>query len=170
MTQTVWIKTEPSVDGKTYVVSVAFSDDRSIVLTPDSSLRYASAVLAAAQRAEYDAAVFKQMRKLVDVEHAAQLIIDLRRDRPLLDSSPLAPMRLEPGVNSEAKPFLAVFIDDQQVGQWDVPDAREHALGVLEAVTAAELDAGYFRALVGIINLDEARARHVIEDVGLYRS
>lgn len=170
MSDAIWIKTEPSVDGSTYVVSVEFSDDRAIVLTPERVLRYATTVLGAAQRAEYDAAVFAQMRTLVTDDRAvAELITDLREDRPPLDDAATAPLGLVPGVNREGKPFIAVHIDGKHVGQWDVPDARSHALHALETVEAAELDGHYFRALKGLVGLDENRARQVVEDIGRHR-
>lgn len=167
----VWIKTEPSLDGSTYVVTIEASEDRAVTLTPDRALRHASEVLSTVARAEYDAAVFAQMSALGNLEPEAvgQLILDLRRDRPNLDPEATQPLRLEPGVNASGKPFLALYLDDRQVGQWGPADARRHALGVIEAVHAADLDSGYYRALTGLVGLEEPRARNVIDDLIKHR-
>jgi hypothetical protein len=170
MTDAVWIKTEPSVDGSTYIATVEFSDDRSIVLTPDSAPRYAMTVLEAVARAEYDAAVFTQMSKRVDQKAVAQLITDLRKDRPDIDTSATKPLEIKPGVNRQGEPFLIVLIDDKPVGQWEIAAAKEHALTVLEVTKVADLDASYYRALTGLVGLEEHVARNVVDDLQHHRS
>ena len=166
----VWIKTEPSLDGSTYVVTVEVSEDRAILLTPETSPRYALTILQAIARAEYDAAVFKQLGAIIPDQRAvAELIVDLRKDRPDIDTSATKPLEIEPGVNSKGKPFLSVLIDGEKVGQWTMADARKHALVAMEAVVVADLDSGYYRALNGLVGLDEGRARNVVDDLQYYR-
>lgn len=166
----VWIKTEPSIDGSTYMVTIEFSDDRSIPMTPDTAPRYAMTILQAVARAEYDAAVYRQLGKLIsDQNSVAQLIVDLRKDRPDVDQSATGPLRIEPGVNRDGEPFLHVHIDDELIGQWTMQGAREHALTALEATIEADLDSGYYRSLAGLVGLEEARARQVIEDLANHR-
>ena len=167
----IWIKTEPTVFGETYVVSVQFGEDRAVTLTPTRALEYASTVLAHAQRAEYDAAVLKQLRTkgIGDDQAIMSMIVDMRKDRPPVDGEPTAPMQLSEGVNAEAKPFLAIHLDGSKWGQFEVRQAREHALGVLEAVEAADLDAGYYRILTGAVGLEEGVARAVVNDLASYR-
>lgn len=166
----VWIRTAPTVDGSGYVVTVEASADRAVVLTPDRALRYASAVLGAVQRAEYDAAVVRQLTAVLsDKSEAARMVIDLRGARPPLDVEATAPLAVEPGVNSRHEPFLHLRVDGELDGQWTLPDARQHALTVLEAVGAADLDSGYYRALRGSIGLEEGEARAVVEDVAKWR-
>ena len=169
-TDAVWIKTEPTVDGSAYVVTIEASDDRAMVLTPDRALRYASAILAYVARAEYDAAVVRQLRNLVDdMTAVGQIVTDLRTDRPPISDDATAPLRFEGGVSAfTGKAFLHIAIDGK-VGQWEIPAAKEHALAVLEAVSAADLDSGYYRALRGMVGLDENRARQVIDDLGKWR-
>lgn len=167
----VWIKTEPTVDGSAYVVTIEASDDRSVVLTPDRALRYADAVLAYVARAEYDAAVVKQLRNLVDdMQAVGQIVTDLRNDRPPIADDATAPLSFESGVSAfTGEAFLHIAIDGKKVGQWDIPDAKAHALEVLESVSVADLDSGYYRALRSRVGLDESRARQVIDDLGKWR-
>jgi len=166
----VWIKTEPSVDGSTYMVTVEIDNDRAIALTPDSAPRYAMTILEAIARAEYDAAVYQQLHTLVPDQLAvAQIIRDLRKDRPDIDTSATKPLEIEPGVNSKGKPFLDVLIDGKKVGHWTMQAAREHVLAALEVTAVADLDAGYYRALIGLVGLDEARARNVVDDLQHHR-
>lgn len=165
----LWIKTEPSLDGSTYVVTVEINADRSMMLTPDSARRYASTILEAVARAEYDAAIYAQFDELPDKEAVARLIKDLRKDRPDIDTSATEPLVITPGVTRDGKPFLTVNIEGKAVGQWTIPDAREHALAAMEAVLVADLDSGYYRALTGLLTLDEDRARRTIQDLHNYR-
>lgn len=169
--QKVWIKTEPTTDGSAYVVTLEASNDVAVTLNPDRALHYAWGVLDAAHRAAYDAAVFKQMLSLVEDENAAgELIARLRDDRPPLESEKTHPMGFEPGVSLFTKdPFLVVLINGERVGEWTVDAAREHAMFVLESLAVADLDGGYYRALIGAVGLDENRARQVVEDVGNFR-
>lgn len=170
MSEAVWIKTEPSVDGSTYVVTIEFDDDHATVLTPRTARDYASAVLEYAQRAEYDGAVVTQLRSLgVEDQAIMAVVTDLRSDRPPVEGRGiLAPMKIEPGVNPHGKGFLKLDLNGNE-GQWEVPEARTHALTVLEAVHAADLDSGYYRALTGLVGLDQGRARQVIADLADHR-
>ena len=168
---TIWIKTEPSIDGSTYMVTVEIDEDRAIPLTPESAPRYAMTILEAIARAEYDAAVYRQLMDLVpDQQAVAQIIGDLRKDRPDIDTSATKPLEIRPGVNLQGEPFLDVLIDSEKVGQWTMEAAKEHVLTALEVTAVADLDAGYYRALVGLVGLDEGRARNVVDDLQHHRS
>lgn len=169
-TDGLWIHTEPSADGSTYVVTISFTEDRALTLTPDAAGPYAATVLAAAQRAEHDAAVFTQLRKRgLDTKMAAGTIVDLREDRPDLDHEATAPMMLDSGVTGQGKPFLTMRVDGRPVGQLTPRGAREHAQMALEAVTAADLDAAYYRYLAGTCRLPEPTARAAVQDLADHR-
>jgi hypothetical protein len=167
----VWIKTEPSLDGSTYVVTVEVSADRAIILSPESAPRYAMTILAAVARAEYDAAVYRQMSAVMpdDKRAVGGLISDLRADRPDIDLSATAPLEIRPGVNKDAEPFLTVLIEDEPVGQWTIADANEHVLVALQVSAVADLDAGYYRVLTGIVGIEPDRARTIIDDLQHHR-
>lgn len=170
----VWVKTEPSLDGKTYTVTLEATDDVAVVLDPDKAVRYAWGVLDAAHRAAYDAAVIRQMqgRLKLPMDVIGQLITDLRADRPDLDDGATYPFRLEPGVAARnGKPFLALYLQgqDEQLGQWDFDDARQHALHVMESVKVADLDAAYRLALTSVVGIEDARALNVVDDLGNWR-
>lgn len=174
MTDNVWVKTEPSVDGTTYTVTIEASPDVAVVLDHDRAARYAWGVLDAAHRADYDAAVLRQMRdKLgVDLRTIAQLVTDMRADRPPLDDAGTYPLRLEPGVAADGgHGFLRLSIGDDRepVGQWTTEDARQHALHVMESVKVADLDAGYRRALVGIVGVSDSTAQQAVGDLANFR-
>jgi hypothetical protein len=152
------------------MVTIEFSDDRSIPLTPDSAPRYAMTILQAVARAEYDAAVYRQLHDLINNEAAVVgLIRDLRQDRPEIDHAATAPLTVEPGVNRKGQPMLTVSVDGQALGQWTMEGAREHVLTALEVTAVADLDAGYYRALTGSVGIDEGRARAVIADLNNHR-
>src|SRR5262245_52634719 len=168
----VWVTTEDG-DGGAYQLTVSFGDRHSRVLDREAAYRYAAGVLAACQRAEYDAAVIKQMTTTVGVDlvAATKLIAVFREDRAPLDHAATAPIRLEPGVSHRTgKGFLQIAVDGDTVGQWDAADGRSHALFVLECIEVAELDTGYRKLLVGAVGIDDQRARNVVHDLANYRA
>lgn len=165
MTGTVWVRTQPSASGRTYVVTIDFTDDLSRTLKPTEASEHARYVLAAAMQADHDAAVFRQLSDHgLELEAIAETVRALREDRPPLRTAQRE-LTLEPGVNPEGGPFIRVSLDGQAIGQWTVADARSHAQGVLEAVHAADLDAAYYRHLVGVVGLDEPTARAAVGDL-----
>lgn len=167
---TVWVTTDLDQNGKGYRVSIAASDDVAKTLTPDVALKHAYAVLQVAQQAAYDAAVMKQLTHL-GVEHgdAARLIADMREDRPAANPKHLAPLELTPGVSAfTGEPFIHVGVQGEKVGQWDFKDAQHHALAVLGAVAAADLDSAYLRML-STMDLGDKRFA-VVNDVGNFRT
>lgn len=163
----ITVLSDVAPDGRTYIVTVHLDGNTARTLDRDQGYAWASTVLAAATRAEHDAAVFRQLTRTVGLpQHlAASFLAGLRADRPELDADTTAPMRIEPGVAVHGEPFLAVFINDTQVGQWTCADARSHATGILEVVTAVDLDAAYFRYMVSAMGTDATEARNIVSDL-----
>ncbi len=163
----VWVKSDVASDG-TYVVTIEAGPDDVRSLDRDAALRYAAAVLATAQRAEFDAAVLALLtnRLGLDLQAAGWFVGSLRNDRPAINPADTAPLVLEPGIAMRPPhpAFIKILIHGKVVGQWEVVDARSHALHVLETLEGADLDAGLFRHLMAM-DLDEGRARNVVADV-----
>lgn len=167
----VWIKTGPTLDGKSFMVEVEIDKDTSIVLDRTNCLEYGYAILSAVAHAEYDAAVMKQLTSKLEIkpEDALQVVLDMRQDRAPINMAATSPLALVPGVNKELKPFLTVKVHDEAVGQWTLKDAREHALAAIEAHIVADLDTSYLKELKGLIGLEDHVARNVIEDLEKWR-
>ena len=167
----VWIRTEPSVDGKTFMVTVEFTEDRSITLDRQGAFEYAHAILTAVQYAEYDAAVYQQMKsRIPDEQTAMQLVVDMRAERPEPDFSNYAPFALAPGVSMwSGKAFLRVMLDGKTAGQWELDAAREHAMMAIEALIVADLDNAYLKILKGLVGLEDEKARQVVADLVRFR-
>jgi hypothetical protein len=164
----VWIKTDLTPTG--YVVTLDASDDNTRILAPAEALAYAAGVLAAAARAEYDAAVLKQItgKKLgLSLEAAFALIETMRKDRPPLHPSATRPFTFHPAVTMAGKAFLRVECEGEEPSQWTPHQAREHAMWVLESVAVADLDSGYLRTLVGS---SRDTATQVVDDLANYRT
>lgn len=159
----VSVVSDLAADGRTYVVTVQLDGDTARTLDRDQGNAWVNTVLAVAARAEHDALVLRQLTAMgISLHEAAQCIADLREDRPPLDVAATEPMRLEPGVSPKGEPFIGVFIKGTQVGQWTGTDARSHAAGILEVLTAVDLDAAYHRYLVGTIGVDAELARSAV--------
>lgn len=170
----LWIRTEPSIDGTTFIVTLSIGADWSATLTPIRAFAYAGALLAAVADAEYDAAILSQMTKRLNLnlETASQLVLDMRGERPARTASGLT---FVPGV-SQARQHAFIILEREvdgervQMAQLDAPAARRHAMHVLEAPVQADLDAAYLKILRGSIGLDEAKARGVVEDIMNHRA
>lgn len=164
----IWVRSDIAADG-TYVVAMETDQDTSFVMDRDTAVAHVFAVVDVAQRAAYDAAVIAQLTKTgVDLDAAVELVAGIRADRPPVVIP--GPLELVPGVSQKTRePFLTVQVNGKPVGQWTVEDAEQHATYVLGAVAVADLDSGYYRALRGMLQLDEQRARNVVDDLANHR-
>lgn len=168
---TIWVQSDLLPDG-TYVTAIHYDDDRSRVLDHAAGLAYVTEVLRAAVQAEHDAAVIRQLMATgLGPKLAASVVADLRADRAPLDDAATAPLTLRPGVaEKNMRVFVALHMENRQVGQWDPAEAREHAVQVLEVLTAADLDAAYRRHLIGPLGINEPTAMAIISDLATYVS
>jgi hypothetical protein len=172
----IWFRTEPTPDGKGYMITVDFDDDHSVALNRSEALAYASDVITAVARAEYDAAVMNQMApKFDDLATPFQLVKDMRADRP--EFTGLGDLGLEPSAAMDSlpdggvrfRPFIAIYFKSEKIGQWDSQTAREHAIGLLEVAAVCDLDAAYVRELVGMVGLSHDAAVGVVNDLMRHR-
>jgi hypothetical protein len=166
----LWVQSDVAPDG-TYVLGLHYGDDHAWVLTRDEAIQHAVAILTQAERAEYDAAVLGLLHgKLgLPLEDAAMFVAnDIRPDRPPVEEP--GPVKLTPGVSQRnLHGFLTLHLDGNPIGQWEIADARQHAMYVLQGIAAVDNDAALYRLLIGAIGLDEGRARAVVEDIANYR-
>jgi hypothetical protein len=169
--RTIWIKTDMAPGHTGYVVTLEAGPDMARIFNPTEAMAYASGLLAACAEGEYDAAVLRQMiSKLgLDSVHAAAVIQDLRADRAPLDDKTTWPLAFEIGITAAFKPFLKVAVEGQETGQWEIKDARAHAMAMLESVSVADLDSGYLQVLMGAVGLERNKAMQVIDDLRNYR-
>lgn len=166
---TVWALCEVQPDGS-YQPTIAFTDDIAVTLTPDTAVEYALAVLEAVQAADYDAAILAQVRTLGLDDEAAftWLAEDVRPGWPPRRETG-TPLQLVPGISHrDRRGFLTVRIGGVPAGQWELADARAHALAVLECAIAAGYDTAYHRALTKLLH-DDGRARAVVAEIERYR-
>lgn len=168
----LWVGSEPSPDGKTYMVTLTMGEDTAVVLDRDRATRYIWALNSAINYAAYDAAVVAQMRSKpgLPIEAVGQLIVELRSDRPPIDDEATAPFRFDPLIASKSlQPLLHVYMRGKPLGQWTLDAARQHIRHVMEVLATADLDAAYHRCLVGVIGIESPRARNVVMDLAEWR-
>lgn len=174
--EAIWVISDVAPDG-TYVTTVHAGEDVAVTLDRDRAVAYAVAVLAATTRARYDAAVWRQMLTISGgraagdgaEEIAALVVRGLREDRPPIDDSATAPLAFEPFVSHRTKePGVFVSLNGKKISQWDVSDAEGHALHVLQIMLGVDLDASYWRHLIGTVGLEDWRARAIVGDLGKY--
>lgn len=170
--ETLWVQSDVAPDGTSYMVGFHYGEDRAWSLTRDQAIRHAVAVFAEAERAEHDAATVELLHtKLgMPLETAvAFLVRDIRPDRPPTDQP--GPFTVAAGVSRDGglHGYLRLLLDGEVFGQWRIGDAHHHAGAVLQAVAAVDSDATLYRTLIGVIDLDESRARAVVADIGNHR-
>lgn len=150
-----------------YGAEVTVGDDVAWTLWRGAAIRYAVGVVAAATQAEFDAKLLAVLRGTgMGDQLAGSLVGDVRADRgaesTLFGST--KPLTLIPGVSAfTAQPFIAVHHDQHPGWQWSPDEARVHALGVLEAVAAAEEDNRAHTILTGTYGVDSNTARGVLD-------
>lgn len=177
----VWVESGVAPDG-TYVVELHAGGDWSTILDRDRAIAYAAAVHDIAARAEYDAAVYRQLtaKGVHPAQVTAFVVDDLRPERPPAEYAiaVTAPLAFTPGVSADNGPFVLVHLHlpgpptgtpDALISQWTPAEARTHAGHVLDTLAVVDLDAGYRRLLVGVMGLDDPTARAVIGNLGEHR-
>lgn len=170
----VWALTDIRPDG-TYGITIQFDQDRVLALEADEVDAYVHLFAAAAERSEYDAAVLRQFTGFLNITlpDATAEVQELRKERSALM---LQGLTVTPGVTNDGtddKPkfrsFITMHLDGKPVGQFTSAQAYDHGIHVVGAAETAQLDYAYFRHLVDVINLDENRARQVVQDLGRFR-
>lgn len=166
------VTTESSLPGGgNYVVTVAWKQDRIWRVGPDEALNYVLACTLAAERADFDAAVLRQLTGIgVPLPDVGMVIArDLRPDRPELTDA-LPGLRYEPGVTEKGKPFVKVLIDGVvQDETLDLDLINRHCLHVLGAPVVADLDNSYRQALIGQFGMEPATATNIVHDLAKWR-
>jgi hypothetical protein len=126
-----------------YVVTLQITKDRAVTLDRHQAVQYALGVVAAAEAADHDAAVFRQAKAMnADESVAASLVLGLRDQRSTPDEA-TAPLRFAPIINAKRRPIVQITLDGQPFGSLTPTDARSHGLDVLRMVAVAELDESF---------------------------
>lgn len=164
----LWIKSEADEHG-TYHVYLELGEDDVIPLGVDDAYGWAREVLSAVAAAEYDAAVLHQADALGLEDAAVEVVTQLRADRAEhVPVSAIPGLALVPGVSAATRMgFLRLERHGEPIGQWELEDARQHALAVIEAFEVSILDSSYLRMLERAIGVERDRALQVVAD--LYR-
>lgn len=154
--------------GAPYVVRFTFGG-MAWTLTTEQAVTHAAAVMAAAHRADHDAAVVRQMLAVGLAEsEVGELVRELRGDRRPLELDPLD-LRLGVSNDGQLRPFLQVVLAGDPVGQWDVADALTHAGIVLGMAETVRLDSALSDLLV-LNGLDPAKATAAVADLKQFRT
>jgi hypothetical protein len=165
----IWVISDLASDEQTYIPVVHYGKDVAFPLIGDKAIAYATTVFRAAETAEYDEAVFRQLLKILGedkIHLLASLMIELRASRQPLDNETTAPFAFEPFVSGiTRKGGVYLSLHGERLAQWSVADAREHAGFVMQIHCGVDLDAGYCKLLTGSVGLDIATARRVVQDL-----
>lgn len=169
----LWIITEPTIEGNAFAVVVKV-DGRGYALTTDDAFRHARQIFTALAYAEYDAAVLHQMHDRLGEDQTKMLLHDIQQDRAPYEVKATPPFSYLPAVGTDRKTgktsgVIALEVSGTHWGVMTGEQAREHAIGLIQATSAAELDAAYLRTLRGVVGLDEGRARTVVAELAEHR-
>jgi hypothetical protein len=139
---------------------------------------YAQAMLGYAQRAEYIAAMFRQLTEELGVSHpqAREIVQGILMGVPSIPGRLTAPLVIKLAVGTHVvravpgspQGVLLIELNGVRLGRWDVRRARDHALQVLDAVEAADLDTAYLRFLSSM-ELGRDEAQEMVAGVAAFR-
>jgi hypothetical protein len=167
--QVLSVISDRTFDG-VYVPTIAVDDRHLLTLDRDRALLYVAAWAEAIARAEFDAAVLAQLTGIgIDEQMAVAVIVkDLRPDRPPIDTTGTAPLRLEPILSVRTKRGqVAAYLGDEHIIQLDAPTVYDHIAKVLPVVMTCDLDAAYRRFALGQLEQPEWRADAMVDDLGV---
>lgn len=167
-----WVASDLAPDGETYVLTIGVGRDR--IFTPADPTAYALTVIRACAYAAYDAAVITQAVDGMGMPArlAAHLVSGLHAARPPLDDAPTAPLRFDPIVATRTRaPGVTAHLDGNPGTQWhwSTAEATGHAVHVLQAAAAVDLDAAYRKVLIEKVDIPPDMARATITDLGRHR-
>jgi hypothetical protein len=113
--------------------------------------RYATAVLTAWARAQHEQAVWAQLQSTrMTLELAAHVIGEYRSKQEPPNPAHTAPLSFTPLVsNRTMRGKVNVALDGVEFGQWDLDEARGHAMHVLEVAAMTPCDQAYFESISG---------------------
>jgi hypothetical protein len=162
----------------TYVCALRLGDDVLCVLDPERALAYAATATRALAYAEYDAAIMRQLDAAkVPIDMVAHVVRAMRDDRAPIGAAATAPLRYSPIVSSRTRNGMVnVRVSGREhqgrpLGwQWEAADVRQHVRHVMEVSAGVDLDAAYRTHLVGVVGLDEQRARFMVDELGNYHA
>jgi len=156
-----------------YTVMIECGPDHVRSLVPTEVVAYVQAMFTAAWQAQFDAAVFAQLRDALpqDERAAADMLISLRGSRISVDQKALRPLIVRPCISAKTgDPFLTVRIAGTKgKWQWSCDDVVHHAVGVHKCMETADLDALYRRLLVAQIGLSDSDARRMVSGLAKWR-
>lgn len=170
--------------GAPYITTVQPSDDVAVVLPYDRAVRYGMAVLAAAHRAHYMAAVLAQARDILagrpgrygrplvltaeQEENARFLLGQLLEDLPELDGEATAPLRFLPVIHRDGTPMVRVSLPPhtEPFTGWTFPEACQHAHHVLGQAIVSQLDTAYRNTVAVNFGAGEQKGRAAVDDLG----
>lgn len=162
----VFIASRPDESGR-YRLELSIGQDLAVGLSRAEAIEWGLYVYAMTAVAEFDAAMLRQTRALrMAQELIITLVTETRRERPAQEPPAVVGLRLVPGVNAEAKPFLHLHLNGQAIGQWECRDALRHADGVMMGVATVALDESLLRTLTGQFGMDAVNATQMISDLG----
>lgn len=161
--------------GAPYVTEVQPADDVSISLPGDKAIGYAMAVLAAAHRAHYFAAVLAQARALMGRssdpmarlegdEHAKFILENLVQDLPELDQEATAPLRFVPVIKKDGTGAVRASLPphDVPLTGWSFAEACSHAHAVLDQAVVSHLDTAYRNVISVTFGVGEQKGRAMV--------
>lgn len=162
-----------------YHCTVHVGDDFAFGVDRERAIAYAAQVLAVTEQADHDTAVMRLLHEKLEMpleEVAAFVNRDLRPDRPPTNHEATWPLELYAGVGMDPRNgklgghvVLAKKGEQRELGRFEIGGIRMHALSVLQATFAADMDGALYRQLKGLFELEPNRVRGVIEDLANYR-
>ena len=157
---TIWVSSEVAADG-TYVIGLSAGPDLAWSLPERAARQHAAHAIAVATAAEHDSATVRLLTTVgIPMTEIAMVLRDARLPRTLGPTS--GPVRFDPSVRMDGKPFIRVLVHGSPVGQMSPAQLREHGTAVLTALAAVRLDNRMHAVLTRTLDVGDDQARAFI--------
>lgn len=170
--QSIWCRVEVSPLG-TYMLVITYDDDNVLSLGRDELLEYVATMAEAGMRAQYAEGVRRQLREILRKRPGAgpkaeryviETVAELRGEWPELRRFP--PYEIHDVVSFEGRTSVQIWRAGEVIAQLAPSNVDEHIAHALRVYAGADLDASYRRYLVGVIGIEDGRARAAVHTLG----
>ncbi len=166
----LWVTSEPTPDRSAYRATMHFGEDYTRFLDEPAAHLHVRKIMEACAAAEYMAIVARQLIDMAgwDDTDAFKKVVKLREFHGRY-SFTASGLTLAPGLGNGGKAFLHVVGPDGVWWRWWPAHAKQHALAVLEIVSAARWDLAYREFLINREGLDDDQAELMVAGLRTHR-
>lgn len=168
----ITVRTEYTEDHEVYEVVIDVNGNETARLSPPQVFAHANGMQAAASRAAYDEAIYRQAveSRGLSPRRAAGVVATMHRERPPLDPEATAPLRLGVVLDANHEGRVTVALHRSTIGRWSVIQADGYVRTLLAAQQRAENETAFHDLLVAFDGMSPSDALSTVTDTGTFHN